>query len=146
MVKNIVFSMTAMMFSLSASAYEFKLLEPRDVSVEAYKYESINDPYLNPIDKLLTYGGAFNVDATVIRYGKFSIYWLNKLHFDQANPSGHIKHAGWQYEFGMPLYVDKGLPRVELFKQHHSRHVLEETRSIHFPVYDRFGIRLRLYP
>lgn len=145
MVRKFVTS-TVVMLSFSAHAKEFRLLEPKDVSVEAFKYESIHDPYLYPVDKSLKYGGAFNVDANLIRYEKFSIYWLNKLHFDQADPSGHIKHAGWQYELGMPIWIHKGLPRIEMFKQHHSRHILEETRSFHFPVYDRFGIRLRLMP
>jgi hypothetical protein len=146
MVKRFFVAMLAALVSFSAHARELRLLEPRDVYVEAYRYTSIHDPYLYPIDTSLKYGGTFNVDANLFRYGKFSIYFLNKLHFDQADPSGHIKHAGWQYELGMPLWVHEGQPKLEFFKQHHSRHILEETRPLHFPVYDRFGIRLRLMP
>lgn len=145
MVKSTVSAILALMSSAAHGA-EFKLLEPRDVFIDVYKNETVHDPYLYPIDRTLGYGSTFNVDTNVVRYGKFSIFWLNKLHFDQSNANGHIKHAGWQYEVGMPLWIDRGVSRIELFKQHHSRHLLEETRSIHFPVYDRFGVRLRILP
>lgn len=125
---------------------KLRLLEPRDVYIDTYQNEVVHDPYLSPIDKYLKYGATFNVDVTVFRYDALSVFWLNKLHFDQASNSGHIKHAGWQYEIGVPVFEDDRGSRVELFKQHHSRHLLEEERGVHFPVYDRFGVRLRLYP
>ena len=132
--------------STYASPQKFKLLEPRDVYIDLYENETVHDPYVAPIDKYLKYGATFNLDFTVIRYDDLSLFWLNKLHFDQASNSGHIKHAGWQYEIGAPIYQDDKGSRIELFKQHHSRHVLEEERNVHFPVYDRIGIRLRMIP
>lgn len=145
MVKNIFISYF-LFNSTVAVARELILLEPKDVSIEALQYQSMHDPYLSPIDKDIAYGAAFNTDLNVFRYGDIAFYWTNKLHFDQSKTNGHIKHAGWQYEFGIPLWVDKGSSKIELFQQHHSRHVLEETRADHFPVYDRIGIRIRLLP
>lgn len=145
MIRKLALLLTSSL-STTATCAELRLLEPKDVYIDAYQNDTVHDPYLYPLDQRLGYGGAFNVDTNVIRYGKFSLYWLNKLHFDQDRVTGHIKHAGWQYELGIPLWMDKGTPRIELFRQHHSRHLLEETRSVHFPVYDRTGIRLRIYP
>jgi hypothetical protein len=132
--------------AIEAHAKALYLLEPKDVYIDAFKYQSLHDPYLAPIDKDLLYGAAFNTDFNVFRYGNIALHWKNRLHFDQAGPSGHIKHAGWEYELGLPLWIDKGKSKIELFKQHHSRHVLEEVRDAHFPVYDQIGLRIRLLP
>lgn len=129
-----------------ALAKELYILEPRDIYIETYKYTSMRDPYLYPIDKELEYGMSFNTNLTIARYGGFQLYWKNNLHFDQSSYSGHIKHAGWQYELGLPLFFKKKVPKIELFKQHHSRHLLEETRTTLFPVYDRYGLRFSMYP
>lgn len=132
--------------AVHASTQKLRLLEPRDVYIDVYQNEVVHDPYLVPIDRHLNYGATFNLDLIVFKYESLSLYWLNQLHFDQAANSGHIKHAGWKYEMGVPIFEDEKGSRIELFKQHHSRHLLEEERDVHFPVYDRFGIRLRLYP
>lgn len=145
MVRSIL-AAALMASAVKAEARDLYLLEPKDIYIDAFKYESMHDPYLAPIDKDLLYGAAFNTDFNVFRYKKVALYWKNRLHFDQAGSSGHIKHAGWEYELGLPLWIDKGKPKIELFKQHHSRHVLEEVRDAHFPVYDRFGVRIRLLP
>lgn len=141
-----IFLLMLTLFSQKVIGRELFLLEPRDVYIDAFKYQSLHDPYLVPIDKDILYGAAFNTDFNVFRYKKIALYWKNRLHFDQAATSGHIKHAGWEYELGLPLWIDKGKPKIEFFKQHHSRHVLEEVRNVHFPVYDRIGIRVRLLP
>lgn len=145
MVAKIAF-IASMLVSQVALANKLYLLEPRDIYIETYKYSSMRDPYLYPIDKELEYGMSFNTDLTIARYGDFQLYWKNNLHFDQSSYSGHIKHAGWQYELGLPIFFNKKAPKIELFKQHHSRHVLEETRTTLFPVYDRYGLRFSIYP
>lgn len=145
MVRSMLTVAMALM-AARAEARDLHLLEPKDVYIDAFKYQSIHDPYLAPIDRDLAYGAAFNTDFNLFRYGNIALHWKNRLHFDQAGSSGHIKHAGWEYELGLPLWVDKGKPKIELFKQHHSRHILEEVRDAHFPVYDRVGVRIRLLP
>jgi hypothetical protein len=125
---------------------QWRLLDPKDVHIDVYKNETVHDPYLDPVDQELSYGSGFNLDLNLVKYNGLGLYWNNLLHFDQSSKSGQIKHAGWQYEIGATLWQEEGQDRIQLFKQHHSRHVLEETRDIHFPVYDRYGIRVRVYP
>lgn len=145
-MKTKIVLMLSMFFSLPALAKQFYLLEPKDIYIETYRYTSMRDPYLYPIDKELKYGMSFNTDLMIARYGNFQLYWKNNLHFDQSSETGHIKHAGWQYELGLPILTRSGVPKIELFKQHHSRHLLEETRTTLFPVYDRYGVRFNIYP
>jgi hypothetical protein len=49
--------------------------------------------------------------------------------------------VGWEYMLGLDLFK-YNCSGVQFIKQHHSRHILEEERNTHFPVYDRIGIRL----
>jgi hypothetical protein len=130
-----------MFLSGTLSAAEWKLFEPTYVAIEATKYDGIHDTYLAPLDSELEYGGRFRINSNILRYGDFKLYWNNMLHFDQSNKSGHVKHAGWQYEFGLSLIPDA----LTIFKEHHSRHILEEVRPGKFPVYDMYGIRFELY-
>jgi hypothetical protein len=124
----------------------WRLIAPNDIHIDAYKSETVHDPYLDPIDSELGYGAGFNLDLDIAKYNGLGLYWNNLLHFDQSSQSGQIKHGGWQYEIGAVIWQENGLDRVQLFKQHHSRHIFEETRNVHFPVYDRYGFRLRVYP
>jgi len=132
--------------STQAAAYPWRILSPNDAYIDVYKNETVHDPYLAPIDSTLSYGSGFNLNLDVLKYKGLGIYWNNLLHFDQSNTDGRIKAAGWQYEIGATIWRNNDLDRVQVFKQHHSQHILEETRPVHFPVVDRYGIRLRLYP
>lgn len=132
----------------NAFGYSLQVAEPKRVYMEAYRYDHVYDPYLAPLDDELKYGGAFGTDFYLLHHKKYGLglYWDNKLHFDQSERTGHVKHGGWQYELGLSFWEPKGKPKIELFKQHWSRHVFEETRTTHFPVYDRYGIRFNVYP
>jgi hypothetical protein len=125
---------------------QWRLLAPNDVFIDAYKNETVHDPYLSPVDRDLSYGAGFNVDLDLIKYNGLGLYWNNLLHFDQSSANGQIKAAGWQYEAGFTLWHENNSDKIQLFRQHHSQHILEEARPVHFPVYDRIGIRLRIYP
>lgn len=119
-----------------------KLLEPQEISIDAYKNEQVHDPYLEPLDGSLDKGAKFNLNLNVIKYRDYKLYWDNTLHFDQSNLDQQIKHAGWWYFIGATILpTNKFGGGMDLFFEHHSRHVLEQTRSQHFPVYDRYGIR-----
>jgi hypothetical protein len=134
-----------MLLSTPAVAQEWRLLEPKEVAIEAYQYRGIRDTYLAPTDKELDIGGHFIVDADLIRRGGYGLWMENRLHFDQSGRTGHIKHAGWYYRFMLTLYATaEGEEKVSLFHEHHSRHILEETRDTPFPVYDKYGIRVVL--
>lgn len=130
----------------NAQPSNWRLLAPNDMYIDMYHYETMHDPYLDPVDKDLTYGGGFNLNLDIAKYKGLGLYWNNLLHFDQSGRDGRIKAGGWQYELGMTVWQQNGFDRIQLFKQHHSQHIFEDTRPEHFPVYDRYGIRLRIYP
>jgi hypothetical protein len=127
----------------SARAEEYKLLEPREISFEASKIQGVHDPYLTPVDRRLTHSGLFRTDFNLIRYQNYELFMDNDLHFDQAD-SGKVVHGGWKFEIGATLYRHQ-TTAIEIYKQHHSRHIFEDTRPEHFPVRDAFGIRLQIY-
>lgn len=116
------------------------LLEPQEMYMDVYKYDSLHDPYLYPVDNELYWGANFKTKFNVVRYKGFAFYADSLLHFDQSEVSGQVKHAGWQYELGVNV-ARVGLGGIDIFRQHHSRHILEGTRERHFPVYDRTGVR-----
>jgi hypothetical protein len=129
-------------------AKDFYLLEPTNVYVDLYKYQSYRDPYLAPVDKDISQGASFHVYTNLIRWRSYKLHWNNDLYFDQSRVTQQIVHAGYHYELGMNIINDaRGLPRVELFKEHNSEHIMDTARpAMHFPVYDRYGIRLRIFP
>lgn len=145
-MKSIVAAILAMT-ATSAAAGDWRILRPTDIYVDAYKYENLDDPYISPIDKDITYGGLFNVSFDFVKYRGYGLYMKNQLHFDESGRDGRIKRGGWQYELGAVVWVNhKGNAKVELFKDHHSQHIFEDTRPEHFPVQDRYGLRLQIYP
>lgn len=136
-----------LVFGPQAKAYDLQVLEMKRVSVEGYKYQEIHDPYIAPDDKTLTYGGQFSTDFYFLKWGKNAgFYWNNDLGFDQNGANGHIAHVGWHYEMGLTLWEKNDVSKVEIFKEHYSRHVVDEARQSHFPVMDRYGLRFNLYP
>lgn len=87
-------------------------------------------------------------DGTSIRFrigllgGK--AYWDNKVH-GETTESGVFQTVGWQWEAGIRI-----TDSLVIFKDHHSRHRLEDKPDkkfrggSQFPVEDRYGIRLIL--
>lgn len=136
------------LISTQSYAYDLQVLQPKHIYVEGYQYQDMHDPYIAPIDQDLKYGGAFGTDLYLIQWDKHAgLYWNNELGFDQDQTNGHIKHVGWHYELGLDLLSDEeGNSKIQLFKEHWSRHVVEEVRPEHFPVYDRIGVRFNIYP
>lgn len=66
-------------------------------------------------------------------------YFEQRPHFEAINVTP--KTVGWQYELGLHL-----TDQIDLFRDHHSRHVMEDYRpraNGHnpFPVEDLYGIR-----
>ena len=143
-----IFSILTLCTSSQLFAQEtskLRLLLPTEATIDIYQNKTVHDPYLYPIDQQLGTGGKFNLNLDLIRYSKYKIYWENTLHFDQSKQDQHIKHAGWWYFLGATLIPkSNNVGGVDLFMEHHSRHILEETRDTHFPVYDRYGVRLIL--
>lgn len=133
-------------FSATPALAQWRLLEAKEVYVDTYKNETVHDPYLAPDDQYLTYGASFNTNFDILKYNGYGLYMDNDLHFDQDSQDGQVRAAGWQYNLGLVVWQKDGKNKIELFKQHHSQHVLDRTREdLHFPVYDRVGVRWNLY-
>ena len=133
-----------LIFSVPSWASEWRLLDPDVFAIEAYRNKAVHDPYLVPIDKGLGYGGNFQMDFSIATYRGLGLRMENLLHLDQSLEGGQVRHAGWQYGLYVSILTRPGTetPMVELLYQHHSRHVLEAERpGVHFPVYDRYGVR-----
>ena len=72
-----------------------------------------------------------------------TLYWDNNLH-TEAVRSGTVKTVGWHWIMGVRL-----TKMIDLFQEHHSRHVVEEYRATKngrntFPVEDSYGIRITI--
>lgn len=77
------------------------------------------------------------------------LYWNNRVHGEGTD--GQFQTVGWYYELGLDL------GKVQLFWQHHSRHVMDREQPYYwderretwkrakFPVEDSYGIRLIFY-
>jgi hypothetical protein len=105
------------------------------MAMEVQKYQRLNDPYLYPTDADIAHGGEFHLNWNWIRVGSVSLYSQNMLHFLQSGKDGRVKLGGWQYEQGLSF------GKIEIFKYHHSIHIMEDTRPTHFPNTDHIGIR-----
>lgn len=134
----------AIFFCASNAFAQWHLLEAKDVYIDAYHNDSVHDPYLAPDDSTLGYGAAFNTNFDVVKYKGYGLYWDNNLHFDQDN-TGQVRAAGWQYSLNLVIFQMDGKSKLELFKQHHSQHILDRERPEHFPIYDRYGVRFVLF-
>jgi hypothetical protein len=140
--------MTSIMVPASSAWAEggssFRLMEPSEVYIDAYQIDEMHDSYLAPIDQELKLGAAFVVDVDVLRYGHYGLWMNNKVHFDQSETTGHIRHGGWEFELGLTLIATEQKPLLSVIRLHHSRHLMEGSREEHFPVYDMTGIRLHI--
>jgi hypothetical protein len=146
-IVGLIAAIMCIMAASDANAQEYRLLEPTQVSIEAYKYQDLHDPYTAPYDGTISQGAAFTTNLNIVRYHSLGLYWNNNLHFDQVQ-DGQVRRAGWAYEFGANIFPWYGHNKVQLFKQHESDHILDvaSPTGLHFPVMDRYGIRINLLP
>ena len=114
------------------NAEELYLLEPTDIHTDLYRYRSNHDVYLYPIDKEINQGASFNISMNLLRWNHYALHWKNNLYFDQSRVTQQIVHAGYHYELGINLVNDSktNTPRVELFKEHNSEHVMDSPRPV----------------
>lgn len=136
--------MIALIYSIiSSNSYAWSLIDVKDLDLEYIKLNKNNrDPYAPEYTGMWKEQIALKWDLALLKYG----YWNNHVHTETVEPSGVVKGVGWQYELG--IHVDK---YVDIFKMHHSRHILDQepdelfphSRN-QFPVEDGYGIRINL--
>lgn len=77
-----------------------------------------------------------------------SLYWDNYVHMEATSVP---KTVGWHWMLGLRVH-----PSVDLFHEHHSRHLMDEMSTTNqsydgrigrnnFPVEDSYGIRFNIY-
>lgn len=122
----------------SRSASKYRLLSLEDFSISYAQFDHHRDPYVPERDDWL-YRASTDFNISVLH----TIYWHNNVH-TEAVRSGSVKTVGWHWVLG--LRVNK---YMDLFHEHHSRHVMEEDReSVNgknvFPVEDSYGIKFKI--
>ena len=120
-----------LLLSPAVYAKEFKPLEIKHFSIEAWGYGSKHDPYQPDLTNRWTNGGAFLFDLQFLNV--FS--WENRLNVHGAQ--NKVMNVGWEYDFA--LNISK---HIQPFWYHHSEHsadVVGATKK--YPLEDRYGIR-----
>lgn len=132
----------------TASAAEWRLLEPSAAIIRAENYETLRDPYLRQYDSEWTYGVAMGLDIDLLSYKRYRLYYDPILKF-RATES-QIRQGGLEYQTGFFMPVRKGMS-VNVFRYHESLHALEanadtpdgKSTSRHYPLIDSYGIELK---
>lgn len=83
-------------------------------------------------------GAATTFNLNLVRFQDYSLYWRNYVHMDDTNRQ--VRQVGWQWEAGVSM-----ADRVEGFWYHHSQHVLDAQETYHFPLVNRYGVRVIFY-
>jgi hypothetical protein len=120
-------------------AGQYHLIEPSKVAINAFQYDDYRDTYVAPDDELIAAGAIFTVNVALLKYKGYGLFWENELFFDQEGRSGQVRHGGWHYKLGATVLQYNGF-KMNLYREHQSRHVFDETRPGKFPVYDRNGM------
>lgn len=127
-----------MLITNTARAGEYRLLSLEQFDLSYQEFKINRDPYV-PDTSHWKYRA-----STTFRIGiADTLYWHNNLH-TEAVANGTVKTVGWHWIVG--LRVSK---YIDLFAEHHSRHVMEEYRPTRdgrntFPVEDSIGIRFKI--
>lgn len=133
-----------LLFSVHGHGAEWHLLVPQEVNFEAHQIESMNDPYLYPVDKELRYGGVFNTDFAFVQYGRLSFNSTNRVSFEQSHVTGRVRAGGWKFTLNLAMQLTDN-QHIELGKYHHSYHIFEAERDGHFPTRDSYYIKFVIY-
>lgn len=109
--------------------YTYKLVDVDRLSVEHKWYETNRDPYFPDKNDWTTKTDLY----WSVRL--YRIFWDNDVHMGMDK--SQVRTVGWQYILGIHI-----TDWLDLVKDHHSRHVMENTLPQHFPVEDSYGFRL----
>jgi hypothetical protein len=141
-MKSII--LLALLWAGTAQAGDYRLLDVDRLDLEYGKFvPTTRDPYVPQYAGRWRDEIALQWDVTLLQWG----YWRNHVHTETTDPSGSVTTVGWQFELGVHLG-----DRVDVYREHHSRHVMEaepehrfEAAHAQFPVEDLYGVRLHIY-
>jgi hypothetical protein len=127
-----------------ASAQELHLLSLRELNIEYYRIDNHRDSYFEYADRSeqreehWVGGTAANYTLDMVKYGNWGLYWDNRIHGEGTD--AQFREVGWQYELGLQLG-----PKLQAYWNHHSRHVLDDSRADRFPLDNFYGVRWVYY-
>ncbi len=130
-----------MLALLAPAAYagEYHVLNLEYYDFTYQKFKANRDPYTPDVDNYADRA------STNFRIGLLNnlMYWDNQVHTETVD-TGSVKTVGWHWVLGLRV-----TSQIDLFSEHHSRHVMEEyrpTKNGHntFPVEDSYGIKIKL--
>lgn len=111
-----------------------KEVEVKELSIV---YERSDRPGRDP---LLQQIGQIPIDYVALQLRVEGL--RNILFFDSTVHGQTTKHqfktVGWDYKIGAQV------GGVEIYWRHHSQHILDSSSPLGYPVYDSFGIKLKL--
>jgi hypothetical protein len=119
----------------------WSLLDLREFSFEGYHLADHRDENLtfDGSDKEPWRGGlATNFDLDLLKYRDYGLVWLNRVH--GAGSYKQMREVGWQYRVGLELG-----PKLMLFWDHHSRHLLDTGNDYGFPLDNSFGAKITFF-
>ncbi len=90
-------------------------------------------------DRELGKGLGLTMNLDIFQYAYFNNLIHGTTDENRLGGNGQFRAVGWQYEVGLRLM--KSLP-IDIYKAHHSQHVLDTTTPDHFPVHDSVGFRI----
>lgn len=135
-----------LLLSGSAQAQELHLLSLDEFSMDYYRlgnnrdsYMDYRDPQDNSEERERWFGGAsanFNLD--LVKYGNWGIYHNNRVYGNATN--AQFREVAWNYELGAQLG-----PKLQVWWEHLSRHVLDADRDDRFPLTNKYGISYVFY-
>lgn len=128
-------------------ADEYRLLEPRAVTVRGDKIETLRDPYLRDQDDRWEYKAYLGLELDLLSGDDWRLYYDPTLSFTATD--SQIREGSLTYYLGGQL--DIGNREVSVFKYHVSRHALEGgattpdggSTSRHYPINDSYGMQIR---
>jgi len=139
-VKYLIF---LILFSTSAFAKEWRLLEVERIQVDTWKIENhrnmyfpYNDPDTGGEEWVL--GSAFIVDLNIVAYNKWAFYWRNRPYMSATNVQ--VREAGWEWETGITYWKC-----VDFYWYHLSGHVLDAEVPGKYPLHNFYGARVTFY-
>lgn len=121
-----------------ASAADWRLLELREFSFDAYKLADNRDSYFL-YEREEWYGGtAANFNLDLVRRDTVGLFWNNSVVGNGTR--AQYREVLWRFKVG----VDLG-PKLQLYLDHESRHILDERRDDPYPLYNAYGARITFF-
>ncbi len=128
-----------------AQGDELHIMSLRDFDLDYSSIRNHRDSYLQYDDcykdtgnECFRYGIATDFTIDLVGQGNYGLYWGNRVH--SAATNAQMREIGWMYELGLQLGPD-----VQIYADHHSRHVLDADRPERFPLDNFYGIRVTFY-